>query len=335
MWRAHESCALVVPETWVDEVPMPSDPSSSSTTVMKRMVFGVDVVSKDRWNLKCAVCQKLRHKSHGAPIQCTKGKCPKAFHISCAKNDPEHRIQFSELREVQKDVVLNRDSCHPVFPSVPIADSSTMEVEVTGMASIHGMNMPQVTHNVKTIRKIEYELLCPQHNPAVAAAKKASKQDRVRNELLKLPEMARIKLRVTSGVFEVSLLRVIEDRNAVEVLWDGGVRKEFSWNSVVWGKAGDGQIGQKPSVMTEQRERPSSLSLPHSSPFSSIAFGLGTRPSPLPSTEDSSSSRYASPEEEVTLAPAFTSHSSFPARSGEVLGRRRVVLVVRPKHLIS
>lgn len=169
----------------------------------------------------------------------------------------------------------------------------------------------------------------------VAAAKKATKQDRVRAELLKLPEMARIKLRVTSGVFEVSLVRVIDDRNAVEVVWDGGVRREFSWNSVVWGKTGDGQqIGQKPSVMAEQRERLSSFSFSYSSD-PSIAFGLGTRPSPLPSTEDSSSSRYASPKEGVTLAPAFTSCSSFPPRSGEVLGKRRVVLIVRPKHSIS
>ena len=146
--------------------------------------------------------------------------------------------------------------------------------------------------------------------------------------------MARIKLRVTSGVFEVSLVRVIDDRNAVEVLWDGGIRKEFSWNSVVWGKTSDGQqIGQKPSVMAEQRERFPSFPFPYSS-NSSIVFGMGTRPSPLPSTEDSSSSRYASPEAGVRLAPAFTSYSSFPARSAEVLGKRRVVLIVRPKHSI-
>ena len=90
---------------------------------------------------------------------------------------------------------------------------------------------------------------------AVTALKKASKQDRVRNELLALPEMSRIKLRVSAGVFEVSLVRVVEERKSVEVLWDGGIRREFSWNSIVWGKTGDNQqVGQKPSVMAEQRE---------------------------------------------------------------------------------
>ena len=60
--------------------------------------------------------------------------------------------------------------------------------------------------------------------------------------------MARIKLRVSSGVFEVSLVRVIEERTAVEVLWDGGVKKEFKWSSLVWGSAEGQTVGQKPSV---------------------------------------------------------------------------------------
>ena len=42
-WLAHEECAKVVPETWVDEVEV-------GTSVEKR-VFGVDAIVKDRWNL--------------------------------------------------------------------------------------------------------------------------------------------------------------------------------------------------------------------------------------------------------------------------------------------
>ena len=61
----------------------------------------------------------------------------------------------------------------------------------------------------------------------VAQAKKDAKLNRTRDLLLKLPEMARIKLRVTSGLVEVSLVRVIEERNTVEVLWDGGLKNMF------------------------------------------------------------------------------------------------------------
>jgi len=79
----------------------------------------------------------------------------------------------------------------------------------------------------------------------VAAQKKASKQDKIRNELMTLPSMSRIKIRVSSGVFEVSLIKVIEETSSVEVLWDQGIKKEFKWGSVVFGST-DGPVQQKP-----------------------------------------------------------------------------------------
>lgn len=81
---------------------------------------------------------------------------------------------------------------------------------------------------------------------AVAAAKRASKQDRIKADLLALPPMSRIKLRVSAGVFEVSLIRVIEEIGSVEVVWDRGSKREFKWGSVVFGNT-DGPILQKPS----------------------------------------------------------------------------------------
>ncbi len=47
VWMAHESCAIVIPETWVDEVDEGLDGSK------QRFIFGVDAVVKDRWNLVC------------------------------------------------------------------------------------------------------------------------------------------------------------------------------------------------------------------------------------------------------------------------------------------
>jgi len=57
--------------------------------------------------------------------------------------------------------------------------------------------------------------------------------------------MARIKVRVSSGVFEVSLLRVMEENGSVEVLWDTNVRREFKWGSVILGPI-DAPVQQKP-----------------------------------------------------------------------------------------
>lgn len=47
---AHEHCASVIPETWVDDYEV--DHASSGTFPPKtRVVFGVDGIVKDRWNL--------------------------------------------------------------------------------------------------------------------------------------------------------------------------------------------------------------------------------------------------------------------------------------------
>jgi hypothetical protein len=46
-YRAHDFCASVVPETWVDEVALPDGQK-------ERVVFGVDSIVKDRWALVSA-----------------------------------------------------------------------------------------------------------------------------------------------------------------------------------------------------------------------------------------------------------------------------------------
>ncbi|TPX64393.1 hypothetical protein SpCBS45565_g05918 [Spizellomyces sp. 'palustris'] len=74
---AHRQCALFVPETWID--PHPVDPE-------KEIVKGIDAIDKARWRLKCAVCKPAtsRPGKMGACIQCAKGKCVRAYHVSCA-----------------------------------------------------------------------------------------------------------------------------------------------------------------------------------------------------------------------------------------------------------
>lgn len=81
---------------------------------------------------------------------------------------------------------------------------------------------------------------------AITEAKKAAKQERIRKELLALPPMTRIKLRVSAGVFEVSLVRVVEETSSVEVIWDRGMKREFKWGSVVFGNT-ETIAGQKPT----------------------------------------------------------------------------------------
>lgn len=66
--------------------------------------------------------------------------------------------------------------------------------------------------------------------------------------------MSRIKIRVSSGVFEVSLVRIIEETGSVEVLWDRGIKREFKWGSVIFGQTEGQTVVQKPSEPAPERE---------------------------------------------------------------------------------
>lgn len=62
IWRAHETCARIVPETWVDDV-------QDAHGNIEKVVFGVDAIGKDRWKLvSCPHLTLLRDRnaeSHG------------------------------------------------------------------------------------------------------------------------------------------------------------------------------------------------------------------------------------------------------------------------------
>ncbi|KAF8804210.1 jumonji superfamily protein [Phlegmacium glaucopus] len=247
LWMAHDYCANIVPETWVDDL-------DTGDGGKEKVVFGVDGIVKDRWNLKCSACTKTKSKAHGAPVQCTKGKCPKAFHVNCARDGHAMGIMFTVMREVEKEVVLLDPS--PSSSSIN-SHSNSMEVDsnhaTNGLSATAPIPQSSLSRVLKVIKKLDVQILCTQHNPALAAQKKASKQDKIRNDLLTLPSMARIKIRVSAGVFEVSLIRVIEETSSVEVLWDRGVKREFKWNSVVFGST-DGPVQQKPSEIAVEPE---------------------------------------------------------------------------------
>jgi hypothetical protein len=59
-WMAHEICAGIVPETWVDEIDDPS--ASEGERKLEKVVFGVDGIVKDRWNLVCIFSPTLAYK---------------------------------------------------------------------------------------------------------------------------------------------------------------------------------------------------------------------------------------------------------------------------------
>ena len=102
---------------------------------------------------------------HGAPIQCTRGKCSKAFHVSCAREGAEHGIVYKELGEVEKDVVLV--DMGPTSTTLPAPiNVSVNDVVSPPQDTSDGVDaMACDKDTVKVVKKVEFQLLCPQHNP--------------------------------------------------------------------------------------------------------------------------------------------------------------------------
>lgn len=67
----HLLCAIWVPETRV------------ANEVFMEPITGVDKISKQRWKLKCSLCEI----KEGACIQCVKASCFTAFHATCARKE--------------------------------------------------------------------------------------------------------------------------------------------------------------------------------------------------------------------------------------------------------
>ena len=66
--KAHKSCALYTPETWI------------ANEDGKEKVYGVTTIDRARLDLKCNFCRSKR----GACFQCSGKKCTRAFHATCA-----------------------------------------------------------------------------------------------------------------------------------------------------------------------------------------------------------------------------------------------------------
>ncbi|TSN95716.1 Lysine-specific demethylase 4C [Bagarius yarrelli] len=68
---AHVICAVGLPEV-------------KFTDIVKRSPIDVSAVPAQRYKLKCIYCHKRMKKLAGACIQCSCGRCPTSFHVTCA-----------------------------------------------------------------------------------------------------------------------------------------------------------------------------------------------------------------------------------------------------------
>ena len=98
-------------------------------------------------------------------MQCTKGKCPKAFHVNCAKDGSALDIVFSILRQVNKEVVLVDAGLNASHLGMAMdvdgvaASHSSLATEAVASPSSHGAEV------IKVVKKLDVQIFCTQHNP--------------------------------------------------------------------------------------------------------------------------------------------------------------------------
>jgi hypothetical protein len=82
--------------------------------------------------------------------------------MSCAREGAEQGIVYNELCEVEKDVVLVDVAPAPSH-SAPVNINSAPPLQDGFCDTVDAR--PSDKETIKVIKKVEFQLLCPQHNP--------------------------------------------------------------------------------------------------------------------------------------------------------------------------
>ncbi|WVW79774.1 hypothetical protein I302_101744 [Kwoniella bestiolae CBS 10118] len=190
--RVHHQCALAMPGVGIEDREVDGR--------LITYVVGLENIESARWSLKCGACEDKRLAKSGAKIQCTKGKCPKAYHVSCAKS---HEGVAFNIWEVET----------PILPP-------------------HG-EVLEPGQPIPMEKDIKVELLCPTHNPDMKSQIEARKADNLRRKVMGIPVGEKIKIKPKSGEsLELILVEVREDTREVVVKDEAGQTGVYPWSSI-------------------------------------------------------------------------------------------------------
>lgn len=107
---AHLFCAIWIPEVTI------GNPS------LMEPITDVEKVPPSRWKLLCYIC----NQAMGAGIQCSDGRCYRAFHLTCARKGGLYlRMKTGGGQNTLMDQSLLRSYCHQHSPNDWKADHNT------------------------------------------------------------------------------------------------------------------------------------------------------------------------------------------------------------------
>ncbi|KAE8230766.1 hypothetical protein CF326_g4227 [Tilletia indica] len=202
-------------------------------------VMGFDNIERARWALKCSLCPTAPLAKHGCKVQCTRAKCSRAAHVTCAnladsgwhvafmKKEEADKLEFGGVRSKKgaktakgsgKGAVATSASAAPLgdaaMGSIPSPGPSTSTSTDAGIAMASDLpasgGEAESNGDNKSGEDERLVLLCRSHNPEVKKAEAIRRALALREQCLALRPMSLINVRAgsNSGVWQVLLLEV-------------------------------------------------------------------------------------------------------------------------------
>lgn len=176
--HAHRLCASFIPETWVGKQGKAD------------AVCGIEGIDKARFSLKCQICPNPALQKLYPKIQCTRGKCPRSAHVSCAL--VEENGWFVDLCTGETADRLEGNKAPAKAPQ--------------------GDGLEEGERLV---------VLCKTHNPLFREAEEARKADELRERIHSLPIPSMVKVKTSGGMFQALMVEVREDEDEIVIADEG------------------------------------------------------------------------------------------------------------------
>uniref|UniRef100_V5EXL3 [Histone H3]-trimethyl-L-lysine(9) demethylase n=2 Tax=Kalmanozyma brasiliensis (strain GHG001) TaxID=1365824 RepID=V5EXL3_KALBG len=203
--HAHRLCASFVPETWVGR------------QGKAEVVCGIEGIDKARFSLKCQICPSPTLQKLYPKIQCTRGKCPRSAHVSCA-------------------LVEEHGWFVDVCPG-ETADRLEGKKTPTGAQQTDGLEDGE-----------RLVVLCKTHNPLFREAEEARKAEELRERVYALPIPSMVRIRTSGGMFQALMVEIREDEDEI-VIEDEGRPSTVKFQQIIFESPGADEVKEEPQAV--------------------------------------------------------------------------------------
>ncbi|BGP44008.1 hypothetical protein JCM10450v2_008224 [Rhodotorula kratochvilovae] len=248
---AHRVCVMFTPATWIE-----IDPDSG-----EEIVRGFAKIEKARWKLKCQLCSE----AHGTKVQCTKGKCTKAFHVTCALRDDAGVHMDATIPDLDGSggaisiLDQTRAATPPPVAAPAVEDAPPLEKEDEALAPVPPASPSKV---VPDNDQIHLTVLCRTHNPDWQRRETERKAAELREKVDALEVGDRIRVRTNGGVYDVRFEGKNVDEESVAYAFEDGKRSFVKWKNIVWPDSPEKQRKKEEAAARAEREKMAILDRP-------------------------------------------------------------------------